>query len=77
MSATSRTCNLLASIRLWLRVNESMPSRACTHKRGHGRMSALEANRIRRDGGNDVNDPERSLGPLTISALERHQFGDP
>src|SRR5262249_29195952 len=31
---------------------------ACTHKRGIGRMSALGANRTRRDGGNDVNDPQ-------------------
>jgi hypothetical protein len=34
--------------------------RACTHKRGIGRMPALGANRTRRDGGNDVNDPNRT-----------------
>jgi len=31
------------------------------HKAGTGRMSALGANRTRQDGGNDVNDPNRSL----------------
>lgn len=35
--------------------------RACTHKRDHGRMSARGANRTRRDGGNDVNDPGATL----------------
>jgi hypothetical protein len=34
-------------------------TRACTHKRGIGRMSALAVNRTRRDGGTDVNDPTR------------------
>ena len=41
----------------------------CTHKRGIGRMSALGANRTRRDGGNDAIDPERSLG-RTDRAME-------
>src|SRR5262245_34364411 len=34
---------------------------------GFGRMSALGANRTRRDGGNDVNDPQRSSGRIRIS----------
>src|SRR5262249_55871583 len=39
-------------------------ARACRHKRSIGRMSALGANRTRRDGGNDVNDPERTSAKL-------------
>ena len=34
---------------------------------GIGRMSALGVNRTRRDGGNDVNDPERTLAILSRS----------
>jgi hypothetical protein len=35
---------------------------------GIGRMSALGANRTRRDGGNDVNDPSRPFGDLAALA---------
>ena len=35
---------------------------------GIGRMSALGANRTLRDGGNDVNDPQETLGAPTVGA---------
>jgi len=50
-----------------------MMPKATAHA-GIGRMSALGANRTRRDVGNDVNDPERSfshLRPLVRALAER------
>src|SRR6516225_11522599 len=43
---------------------------------GIGRMSALGANRTRRDGGNDLNDPKRTSSPLmpSYSPAQHRQF---
>src|SRR5262245_3211389 len=42
-------------------------ARACTHKRGHWPNVRSWGERTRRDGGNDVNDPERTLAILSRS----------
>jgi len=39
---------------------------------GIGRMSALGANRTRRDSGNDVNDPDRTLSGHLRLDIQNH-----
>src|SRR5262249_32835698 len=44
---------------------------------GIGRMSALGANRTRRDGGNDVNDPEPTKTPAELARPRSVQLRSP